>query len=150
VHFDRRRRCCPAEEAAFEDVLAHPVLAIDPPREVHQELLEDLLQEREVAFAAVLLVLVVDEPGRPRVHGRIDVAEVPLVGGDLAVRMHVLLFQDQEQLALREVPVDHVQGDHVEGQVPGGVPGIFPLVGHRDDVRVHHVRPLGVADAGAA
>ena len=38
-----------AEEAAFEDVVAFGVLAVDPPREVDQQLLEDALEERAVA-----------------------------------------------------------------------------------------------------
>ena len=38
----------------------------------------------------------------------------------------------------------------VERQVPGRVPGVLPLVGHRDDVAVQHVEPLGVPDAAAA
>src|SRR5262249_31781245 len=39
------------EEAALEDVLAVAILAVDPPREVHEELLENFLQEREIALA---------------------------------------------------------------------------------------------------
>ena len=35
----------------------------------------------------------------------------------------------------------------MERQVPGRVPGVLPLVGHRDDVPVQHVEPLRVAGA---
>ena len=35
--------------------------------------------------------------------------------------------------------------DHVEREVPGGVPRVLPLVGHRDDVAVEQVRPVAVA-----
>ena len=38
-----------AEEAALEDVAALGVLAVDPPGEVEQQLVEDALEEREVA-----------------------------------------------------------------------------------------------------
>ena len=34
---------------------------------------------------------------------------------------------------------------HMEGEVPGRVPGIFPLVRHGDDVAVVHVVPVVVA-----
>ncbi len=34
----------------------------------------------------------------------------------------------------------------MECQVPGRVPGIFPLVRHGDDVLVQHVEPLGVPE----
>ena len=37
------------------------------------------------------------------------------------------------------------QRQRVEGEVPGGVPRVLPLVGHRDDVVVDHVEPVRVA-----
>src|ERR1700731_3126378 len=33
----------------------------------------------------------------------------------------------------------------VEREVPGGIPGVFPLVGHRDDVRIVQMGPVAVA-----
>jgi len=84
------------------------------------------------------------------VDRRVDVAEVPLVGGDLPVWVQVLLAQHQLQLLLGKVRIDDVEGDDVKGQIPGRVPRVLPLVGHRDDVRVHHVGPLGVSDRRAA
>ncbi len=44
-----------------------------------------------------------------------------------------------------EVGIDRGEGDHVEGGVPGGEPGIFPFVGHREDVAGEEVLPVGVA-----
>src|SRR5437660_1427592 len=35
----------------------------------------------------------------------------------------------------------------MKSQIPRCVPRIFPLVGHRDDVTVQHMKPLGVASA---
>ena len=63
-------------------------------------------------------------------HRRIDVAEVPLVGGNLTARMQVALAQHQIELPLAEVLVDQRQRQHVKRQVPRGVPRIFPLVRH--------------------
>ena len=54
-----------AQEAALEDVVALGVLAVDPPGEVEQQLVEDALQEGAVARAALLLLDLVDAPGRP-------------------------------------------------------------------------------------
>ena len=134
------------EEAALEHVVAGAVLAVDPPGEVHQQLGEGVLQEVDVAGAAVaLLVAEIDLNRRVGVHGRVDVAEVPLVGRDLAVRVQVLVAQHEIELRLGEVVVDHRERQHVEGQVPGGEPGVLPLVRHRDDVVVVHVEPLAVA-----
>ena len=51
----------------------------------------------------------------------------------------------QHELALGELRVDQGEGQHVEGQVPRGVPGILPLVRHGDDVGVVEVLPVAVA-----
>ena len=96
-----------------------------------------------------LAVEAVVEQGRPGVHRRVDVAEVPFVRRKLAVGMLVAVAQHQIQLTGGEVRIDDGQGRRVEGQVPGGEPRVLPLVGHRDDVRVVHVEPVPVADAVA-
>ena len=93
-----------------------------------------------------LLLDAVDVQGRPGDHRGVDIAEVPLVGRDLAVRVEVAFVQDQLQLLLGEGRIDHRERDRVEREVPGRVPGVLPLVRHRDDVRVVHVEPLVVAD----
>ena len=81
----------------------------------------------------------------PRVHGRVDVIERPLVGGELTVGMHVPLTAQQQQLVLGELGVDHGEGHAVEGEVPRGEPRVLPLVGHRDHVGVVQMAPLVVA-----
>ena len=83
-------------------------------------------------------------------HRRIDVAERPLVGRQLAVRVHVPLARQQHELLLRELGIDQRQRDRVEGEVPGRVPRVLPLVRHRDDVGVVQVRPLVVAARACA
>src|SRR5215467_2961610 len=89
------------EEATLEDVLAVAVLAVDPPGEVGQELAEGALQEVDIALAAQGLLGAVEKERRPRVDGRVDVAEVPLIGRDLATRVQVDLAQQQLELLLR-------------------------------------------------
>jgi len=68
-----------AEEAAFEDVAAVLVLAVDPPGEVDEEFLEDAFEENAVAaFVAFTLHVALnaeDAQRGPRVHGRVDIAE---------------------------------------------------------------------------
>ena len=96
-----------------------------------------------------LPVVFVDAQRRPCLHRRIDVAERPLIGRQLAIRMHHPDLAEQQQLALGEFGIDQRQADAVEAEVPGGEPGIFPLVGHRDDVgRVE--MPPGAVAAGLA
>ncbi len=80
-------------------------------------------------------------------HRRINVAEVPLIGGNLPARVEVQAAQHQQQLLLGEVEIDQREGSGVEGEVPCGVPGVLPLVRHRDDVGVEHVKPFGIARA---
>ena len=53
------------EEAALEDVHPLGVLAIHPPREVDQQLVEDALEELTIADAAATLLDLVDAPARP-------------------------------------------------------------------------------------
>jgi hypothetical protein len=91
-----------AEEAAAEEVLARDVLPVHPPGEVQEVLLEDAGEEEAVARAALAGHLV-DPPRRPGRHGRVHVAECPLVGGGLAVRVRVPLARHQDELLLREV-----------------------------------------------
>ena len=133
-----------AEEAALEHVLAEAVLAVDPPGEVQQELVEGRLEEVQVRLAAQGLLGAMEEQGRKGVDRRVHVAEVPLVGGHLAVGVEVRAAEHQIHLLLGEVGVHDRQRQRVERQIPGRVPGILPLVGHRDDVLVQHVEPLRV------
>jgi hypothetical protein len=58
-----------AEEAALEDVVALGVLAVDPPGEVEQQLVEHRLEEHAVAGAGGPLLDLVDAPGGPGVTG---------------------------------------------------------------------------------
>jgi hypothetical protein len=134
-----------AEEAPLEDVLAEAVLAVHPPGEVPEELAEGVLQKSDVALPAPGLLQPVEEERGPGVHGRVHVAEVPFVGGDLAGGVQVRLVQHEVELLLGEVHVDRREGDRVESEVPGGVPRVLPLVGHGNHVVVDHVAPLPVA-----
>ena len=86
----------------------------------------------------------VEKDRRPGLHRRIDVTEIPLIGGDLPGRMQVELVEQQVELLLGEIDVDGRQRERVKRQVPGGEPGIFPLVRHRDDVVADQVKPFAV------
>ena len=132
-----------AEEAALEQVVALGVLPVHPPGEVDQELVEDPGQEVQVAAA-------VDGPHlqrRPGVDRRVDVAEVPLIGRQRPVGVLEPLPAHQDQLVLGERRVQVGQRHGVEGQVPGGEPGVLPLVRHGDDVEPVEVTPPGVPPA---
>ena len=129
------------QEAPLEQIVAFPVLAVHPPGEVEEQLVEDALEKGDV-LAAVDLE---DAQCAPGVGGRVDVPERPLVSGQLPVRVHVPLATEQAQLVLGELWVDVGERDAVEGQIPGRVPGVLPGVRHGDDVTVAQVAPVGVA-----
>jgi hypothetical protein len=129
------------EKAALEEVVAVGVLPVDPPGEGDQQLVENPGQEIRVPAA-------VDGPDlerRPGPHGRVNVAEVPLVGGQRTVRVLEPLSAQQFDLVLGERRIDVRQRDAVEGHVPGGEPRVLPAVRHRHDVERVERPPLTVA-----
>ena len=75
----------------------------------------------------------------------VDIAEVPFVCRDLAVGVQVPLPEHQVELLLGEVEVHRREGDGVERQVPGCVPGVFPLVRHGNHITVEHVVPISIS-----
>ena len=80
-------------------------------------------------------------------HRRIDIAEVPLVGRNLPIRVEVQAAHHQQQLLLGKVEVHQRQGNRVKSEVPGGIPRVLPFVRHGDHIAVEHVKPLSVAYA---
>ena len=134
------------EKSPFEDVQALAVDLVDPPGEVHEQLLEALLEERRVSGAGAVLLVRIDPPARPGVNRRIQIRELPFVSRDLAVRMLELLEQQQPQIVLRELRVDQRERDGMERQVPRGEPRILPFVGHRKDPHRVQVAPVSIAD----
>ncbi len=122
------------------------VLAIHPPGEIQEQLLEDALEKADIGHVAVrAAVILVDVHGRPGLDRRIDVAEGPFIGGQLAVRMHHPVLTEQQELVLCEFGIDQRQADTMEAEIPGGEPRIFPFVGHRDDVGGIEMAPAAVA-----
>ena len=129
------------EKAAAEDVVAVGVLAVQPPGEVDEQLLEDALQELAVAAA----VDAVDADRRHHVHRRIDVVEVPLVCRQRPVRVLEPLAQQHQQLVLRERGVEVRPGNRVEAEIPGREPRVLPRIRHREHVERVEVAPAAVA-----
>ena len=77
--------------------------------------------------------------------GRIDVAEVPLIRGQLSVGMHVPLAQEQHKLFFGEAGIEKRERNHMKRQVPGRIPRILPVVRHGNHVIVVQVSPIMVA-----
>src|SRR5271156_5230613 len=138
------------EEATLEYVLPEAVLAIHPPSEVQQKLLKSSLEEIDISLAPQGLLCSMEKQGRPSVDWRVDIAEVPLICRNLAAGVHVKPFEHEIDLLLGELGVHDRYRDRVEREVPGRIPGIFPFVGHRDDVVVEHVEPFLVPEVPAS
>src|SRR2546422_925690 len=82
---------------------------------------EDVLEKRQIGLACLLAIYLKHAPSRPGVHRRIHVAELPLISGKLAVRVHVPLAREQDELLLGEFSVDLRQRNAMKRQVPRGV-----------------------------
>ena len=130
-----------AQKAALEDVVSLHVLAVNPPGEIQQELVEDRLQE----FIVAGLIDLEDADRRRGVHRRVHVREGPLVGGQLSRRRHVPGTGEELELVLGQLRVDMRQRDAMKCEVPGRKPRILPLVRHRDHVLRIEVAPPRVA-----
>ena len=61
-----------------------------------------------------------------------------------------ILMSQLEKAREQRDAVEERHREHVEGEVPRGVPRVLPLVRHRDDVEVVEVPPFAVAPALAA
>ncbi len=134
-----------AEKTALEHVVALAVLAIDPPGVVQQQLVKHPFEKMEIAPAALNPFGAKHFQGAHGVYRRIDVAERPFVGGNLPVGVEVVFLQHQFDLILGEIDIDQRQRGAVVSQIPGREPGIFPLVGHGDDIGRLEMSPGAVA-----
>ncbi len=107
--------------------------------------MEDALQEHAIRAASLLLVNFVDAPCSPGQHRWVDIAKCPFVSRELPIRVHIPLSHQQIKLALGKVAINKGKRYAVECQVPGGIPGIFPLVRHRHHPLIIQVPPLPIA-----
>ena len=138
-----------AQEAAAEHVATARVLAIDPEAEAEHLVLEHFLEEVHVAPAGLLHFDLIDAPRRPADHGRVDVVKVPLVGRILTASMLIPFATHAQQLPLGKCRVDPRDRHAVKREIPGGIPGILPGVGHQDHVGVVQFLPARVASVPA-
>ena len=78
-------------------------------------------------------------PTSPRVDRWIHIVESPLVRWDLTIWMHVPFAEKEDQLILCELDIDPCHGDHVERDIPSGVPRVLPFVRHRNNVAIEQM-----------
>src|SRR4029077_10959800 len=91
------------KETTLENVVAFAIFAVHPPGESDEQLVEDCLQKCAIAAAALLSFDLINAPCSPRDDRWIDIAKMPFVCRDLAVRMLIPLAQDEIELALRKM-----------------------------------------------
>src|SRR5580704_13564184 len=126
------------KKAALKEIIAKAVFTVHPPTEVEHQLGKRTLEEINIAFPRSSLFRPVHKYGGPSMHRRIHIAEVPLIGRDLAGWVEEELLQHQIKLSFSKVGVNRSQGNGVKGQIPRCIPRIFPLVEHGDDVGIQH------------
>src|SRR5206468_4586444 len=110
------------KETALEDVVAFGIFAVHPPGEGDEHFMENSFEECAITFAALFTLDLVNAPCCPRDNRWINISEIPLVCGDLAIRMLVPFAHDEIELALREFQIDERKRDTMKGQVPRRVP----------------------------
>src|SRR5207245_9115477 len=84
----------------------------------------------------------VDAPRRPIMYWGIHVTDRPFIRRQLTIRVHVPLAKEKSQLFFGEVRINLRQRNAMKRKIPRGVPGVFPLVGHGDNVRVVEIEPF--------
>src|SRR5271157_1574418 len=109
------------EKAALENVAAVGILAIYPPGEIQKKFVEYPLEECAIGHSTNAAFDFVNAPSRPSVYGRIHIAESPLVGGQLSVRMHVPFTYKKDELFFGEIWIDDGERNAMESQIPRGV-----------------------------
>ncbi len=122
------------QKTALKNVQAFCVLAVDPPRKVEHQLVEHPLQKYAVTLIMLFLVDLINAPRRPRQHRWVHIAKRPFIRRHLPIRMLVPFAPKQQQLLLGKFRIDQRQRQAMKRQIPCGEPGIFPLIGHRDNV----------------
>src|SRR5215831_4829029 len=95
-----------AEETPFKCVFARPILAVQPPCEIQQQFLKTSLKPYDVPLASLRSFQTIGENGGPRMDWWVDIAEIPLIGRNLAVWMQIVFYQHQIVLSLGKVWVD--------------------------------------------
>ena len=93
------------KESARENIASVGIFAIHPPVEVHLQSLEGPLQKAQI-FTPQLLLDSKEKECRLGMYRRVHIAEVPLVGWDLTIRVGVEIPQHQQELILGKVEID--------------------------------------------
>src|SRR5690349_13825388 len=124
-------------------MLAGNVLAVHPPREIDQKFLENA-REKEPVATSTRPGHLVHAPAGPSMYWWIYVRKRELISRNLTVGVHVPLAQQQNQLLFGKVGIELRERNHVERQVPGGVPRVLPTVRHGDHVAVVEMGPVRI------
>ena len=95
-----------SEEPALENILPFGVLAVHPPGERDQHLVENRFQKCAIAFAGLLAFDLIDTPGGPRQHRRIHIVKIPLVSWNFSVGVLIPFAHDEIELRLGELDID--------------------------------------------
>ncbi len=133
-----------AKKTAFKYIVAISIFPVDPPGKIDEQFLKDSFKKNNIATAKAFLLNAVNFHSCPGLHRRIYIAEIPFVSGQLSIGFHVPFPHNEFKLVLCKHHIYHGQGNAVESEVPGGIPGIFPFVWHGNHILVFQVFPVVV------
>mmetsp|Transcript_25840 Transcript_25840/g.42091 ORF Transcript_25840/g.42091 Transcript_25840/m.42091 type:complete len:226 (-) Transcript_25840:354-1031(-) len=138
------------QKSSLKNIPPFRIFSIHPPLKVQHHLVEELFQKAQVSnISTGFAIHLKDAPNSPRVHGGIDIIEVPFIGWKLPIGVHKPLGCQEPQLLLGKTRIHQSQRQAMKRQIPGGIPGIFPFVWHGDHVQVVEMIPIFISPATA-
>ena len=135
------------KEAALEDVVPFSINLVDPPREIDEEFVKDLLQKLGVGNSTALTIKIVDTPAGPGVHRRIQIGKFPFISRNLSVGVLELFKDHYPQIFFGKFRINEGDSSAVKSKVPGGKPWVLPLVRHGEYAHGIQMPPMLIANA---
>jgi hypothetical protein len=81
----------------------------------------------------------------PGLNRGIDIAEIPFIGGQLTVRFHIPFPHNQQELVFGKAGINQGHGNALKSHIPCRVPGVFPFIGHGNDVLIFKMLPIVIS-----
>ena len=123
-------------------LLPFTVFSVDPPGKIDQQFLKNLFQEMEYHHTCLFFFNTIYLHCGPCLYRRIYIAEIPFVSRQLSIGFHIPFPHDQQQLVLGKSRIHHRHRNTMKSKIPCGIPGIFPFIGHGNNILVFQMFPV--------
>src|SRR6266496_4023072 len=118
------------KKTSFKNVVAISVFTVNPPCEIDNLLLKYALKKSNILLACSPFFYVIHLQCSPCMYRRIYITKVPFISRQLTIRFHIPFPHNQNKLMFCKRRVNHSHGDCMKGEIPCGIPRVFPFVGH--------------------